>query len=140
MSMKITFPGGLAVNAAFKGFTVETDQKVENGGGATAPEPFDLFLASLGTCAGFYALRFCQQRGIDTYGLGLTLSTERDPEAKRLSAIRLEIELPAGFPEKYRDAILRAVDQCAVKRAIVDPPRFEVLTVSSVPQPETVEA
>ncbi|HKV12418.1 MAG TPA: OsmC family protein [Thermoanaerobaculia bacterium] len=140
MSMKITFPGGLAVNAAFKGFTVKTDQKVENGGGAMAPEPFDLFLASLGTCAGFYALRFCQQREIDTEGLGLTLSTERDPEAKRLSTIRLEVELPAGFPEKYHDAILRAVDQCAVKRAIVDPPRFEVVTVSGVPQPETVEA
>lgn len=139
MSMKITFPGGLAVNAAFKGFTVATDQKVENGGGAKAPEPFDLFLASLGTCAGFYALRFCQQRGIDTQGLGLTLSTERDPEAKRLAMIRLEIELPAGFPEKYRDAILRSVDQCAVKRHIVDPPRFEVVTVAGVPQPQTVE-
>jgi putative redox protein len=140
MSMKITFPGGLAVNAAFKGFTVATDQKVENGGRGSAPEPFDLFLASLGTCAGFYALRFCQQRGIDTQGLGLSLSTGRDPEAKRLSTVRLEIELPAGFPEKYRDAILRSVDQCAVKRHIVDPPRFEVVTVSGVPQPETVEA
>jgi ribosomal protein S12 methylthiotransferase accessory factor len=140
MSMKITFPGGLAVNAAFKGFTVATDQKVENGGSGSAPEPFDLFLASLGTCAGFYALRFCQQRGIDTQGLGLSVSTERDPEAKRLSTVRLEIELPAGFPEKYRDAILRSVDQCAVKRHIVDPPRFEVVTVSGVPQPETVEA
>lgn len=140
MSMKITFPGGLAVNAAFKGFTVATDQKVENGGNASAPEPFDLFLASLGTCAGFYALRFCQQRGIDTEGLGLTLSTERDPEAKRLATIRLEIELPAGFPEKYREAIVRSVDQCAVKRHIVDPPRFEVMTAAGVTQPETVGA
>lgn len=131
MDMKITFPGGLAVNAGFKGFTVATDQRVENGGGGTAPEPFDLFLASLGTCAGLYALRFCQQRGLDTAGLGLTLVTEKEPESKHLALVRLEIELPAGFPDKYRDAIVRAVDQCAVKRHIVEPPRFEVATVAA---------
>lgn len=139
MNMKITFPGGLAVNAAFKGFTVKTDQRAEHGGGGTAPEPFDLFLASLGTCAGLYALRFCEQRGIGTRGLGLTLTTEKDPEGKRLALVRLEIELPAGFPEKYSEAIIRSVDQCAVKRQILEPPRFEVATVVGVTQPETVE-
>ena len=128
MNMTITFPGGLGVNAAFKDFTVRTDQAVEHGGGGSAPEPFDLFLASLGTCAGLYALRFCQQRGIDTQGLGLLLETERESDGKHLALIRLEIGLPAGFPEKYREAIVRAVDQCAVKRHVVDPPRFEVVT------------
>ena len=129
--MKITFPGGLAVNAEFKGYTVTTDQAVEHGGGGTSPEPFDLFLASLGTCAGIFALRFCQQRGIATEGLGLTLTTERDPELKRLSLVRLDIELPEGFPEKYREALIRSVDQCAVKRHILEPPRFEVATVAT---------
>jgi len=137
--MKIEFPGGLAVNAAFKGFTVTTDQRVEHGGGGTAPEPFDLFLASLGTCAGFYALSFCQQRGIATEGLGLTLATEKDPESKRLALVRLEIALPAGFPEKYRDAMVRSVDQCAVKRHILEPPRFEVATAAAAAQPELPE-
>ena len=139
MDMKITFPGGLAVNAAFKGLTVTTDQGVEHGGGGTAPEPFDLFLASLGTCAGLYALRFCQQRGIATRGLGLTLTTEKEPEGKRLALVRLAIELPDGFPEKYREALIRSVDQCAVKRHIVAPPRFEVTTAAGRPQPEMVE-
>lgn len=139
MYMKITFPGGLGVNAAFKGFTVTTDQAVEHGGGGAAPEPFDLFLAALGTCAGLYALRFCQQRGIATQGLGLTLATERDTEGKRLALVRLEIELPAEFPEKYREALIRSVDQCAVKRHILVPPRFEVVAVAGRTQPETVE-
>jgi putative redox protein len=136
--MKITFPGGLAVNAEFKGFTVTTDQGVDHGGGGTAPEPFDLFLASLGTCAGLFALRFCQQREIATDGLGLTLTTEKDPEWKRLALVRLEIELPEGFPEKYREALIRAVDQCTVKRHIVAPPRFEVVTVADRLQAPTV--
>ena len=129
MSMEITFPGGVAVNAHHEGFTIATDQPETNGGTDRAPSPFSLFLASLGTCAGFYALRFCQQRAIDVSGLRLTLDTERDPEANRVTNLRIEIHLPEGFPGKYRKAIVRATDQCTVKRNILEPPAFEVVTV-----------
>jgi ribosomal protein S12 methylthiotransferase accessory factor len=139
MSMTITFPGGAAVEAHFEGFTVHTDQSAEHGGRGAAPEPFDLFLASLGTCAGLFALRFCQQRGIETEGLGVTLTVERNLAAKRLAAVRLEIQLPPGFPEKYREAIVRAADQCTVKRHILEPPAFEVIAVPAG-EMETVEA
>ncbi|TYO98934.1 ribosomal protein S12 methylthiotransferase accessory factor [Geothermobacter ehrlichii] len=128
MEMKISFPGGVAVQAEYKGFTVLSDQPESNGGRNQAPSPFDLFLASIGQCAGFFALRFCQQRQIATDGLHLTLKTERDPERKRLEKIAITIHLPDGFPDKYRQAIIKATDQCAVKRAILDPPAFEVVT------------
>ncbi|MFL6197217.1 MAG: OsmC family protein [Thermoanaerobaculia bacterium] len=128
---QITFPGGVAVDSNFLGFTVHTDQRADHGGADTGPEPFELFLASLGTCAGFYALRFCQQREIDATGLGLRLTTEKDATGSRLGLVRMEIQLPEGFPEKYRDAIVRAADQCAIKRHIVEPPRFEVVAVPS---------
>lgn len=128
-TMQITFPGGAAVDAQFRDLTVHTDQRVGHGGEGTGPEPFELFLASLGTCAGLYALRFCQQREIDTTGLGLTLTTEKDPSGTRIGTVRMEIQLPMGFPAKYRDAILRAADQCAVKRHIVEPPSFELTAV-----------
>ncbi len=126
MPMEITFPGGVAVEARYRGFTIRTDQPEKAGGGGTAPAPFDLFLASIGTCAGYFALRFCQERGIDTSTLGVTLDVERDPERHRISKIRIVAHLPDGFPEKYRKAILRAMDQCAVKRHIVEPPEFEL--------------
>lgn len=129
MAMEMTFPGGVAVHARYKGFTIATDQPEKNGGGNAAPAPFDLFLASLGTCAGFFALRFCQERQLDTDGLRVTLDTERKPEGHGIAKVRLEVTLPPGFPEKYRKAILRAVDQCSVKRHILEPPEFEVVTV-----------
>ncbi len=129
MAMEVTFPGGVAVEAQFKGFTVRTDQPVQAGGQGSASSPFDLFLASIGTCAGYFALRFCQERGIDTAGLRVTLDTERAPEGHRIGKIRMEAHLPPGFPEKYRKAILRAMDECAVKRHIVEPPEFEVVAV-----------
>lgn len=125
--MEITFPGGVAVEAKHKGFRILTDQPEKNGGSNSAPSPFDLFLASLGTCAGFFALRFCQQREIDATGLSLTMETETDEATHLPSRIRIRINLPGGFPEKYRSAIIRATDQCAVKRSIADPPEFEVV-------------
>jgi len=129
-TMTVTFPGGVMVDATFKGQTVRTDQPVASGGSGTAMSPFDLFLASIATCMGFYALRFCQERQLATEGLRVTLEPVRDPELKRVTLIRIGLDLPEGFPEKYRGAIERAVDQCAVKKHLADPPRFE-LTVGA---------
>lgn len=130
-NVTLSFPGGVAVEATYKGHTVRTDQPVPAGGTDTAMSPFDLFLASIATCMGFYALRFCQERGLSSEGLGLTLKPVRDEQAKRLSLIRVEVVLPAGFPDKYRGAIERAVDHCAVKKHILEPPRFELEVVAA---------
>jgi ribosomal protein S12 methylthiotransferase accessory factor len=128
--MKIEFAGGLRVNAVHNGFTIRTDQPVAAGGEATAPSPFDLFLASIGTCAGFYALRFCQERNLKTEGLALEVTPERDASGKKVKNLRIEITLPTEFPEKYRDALYRAVDQCLVKRHLDEPPQFELVLES----------
>ena len=128
MNIAVSFPGGVAVEADVKGHRVRTDQPRPHGEDS-APAPFDLFLASIATCMGFYALRFCQERGIATEGLGLSLETVRDEAKKRLASIKVALTLPPGFPEKYTGAIQRAVDQCAVKKHMVEPPTFE-LTVS----------
>jgi ribosomal protein S12 methylthiotransferase accessory factor len=126
MKFEVSFPGGMKVDAHHGGHTVHTDQPIASGGTDTALAPFDLFLASIVTCGGLYAARFCEQRGISTKGLNLTLEPIRDAEKHRIGTIRLELTLPDGFPEKYRDAILRAIDQCAVKRHIIEPPKFEI--------------
>jgi ribosomal protein S12 methylthiotransferase accessory factor len=125
----ITFPGGVAVNANFDGFTVASDQPKENGGQNAAPSPFKLFLASIGTCAGFYAASFCQQREIDMTGMHITLDTKRNSDTHRLDQIKIIVHLPDGFPEKYRATLLRVIDQCTVKKAIFDPPEFSVETI-----------
>lgn len=128
MRMDVRFPGGVAVEAVLGPHVVRTDQPAPLGAGSAA-SPFDLFLASLATCAGFYALRFCQERGLPTEGLGVTMEWERSPETKLISKIRISVKLPEGFPEKYRAAILRATDQCAVKKHLVSPPEIEVEAV-----------
>lgn len=127
--LSVTFPGGKRVDAQFKGFTVHTDQSPSAGGDGSAPEPFDLFLASIATCAGVYVKNFCDARGIATEGLGLDLEVERDPERRRVARIAIAIRLPAGFPASHRDAVVRAADMCAVKKHLLEPPAFEIRTV-----------
>jgi putative redox protein len=131
--MKVSFPGNLRVDAGYKGFTIQTDQPVSAGGDGSAPAPFDLFLASLGTCAGIFMLAFMKQRGIDPAGSGVLMTTEADPEKGAIVRIAFDLQLPDGFPEKYEAAIVRAVDQCTVKRHIAAPPEFSVTTSRALP-------
>lgn len=129
MEMTISFPGGARVDAQFGPFTVRTDQPAHAGGEGSAPSPFALFLASIGTCAGIYALGFCQRRDLPTEGLEILERVEADPATGMVASIGLDIRLPAGFPEKYREPLLRAVGQCTVKKHLETPPRFDVRLV-----------
>ncbi len=131
MDITVTFPGGKRVDAQVGNFTVHTDQPALGGGDDTAPAPFSLFLSSLGTCAGIYVLSFLQNRGLPWEGVRLHQRHEVDPVTHRLARVRIEIELPPGVPEKYRPALVRAAEQCAVKRTMEAPPEFEVVTVAA---------
>ena len=128
-SMVVNFPGGSRVNADYNGFEIATDQAPDSGGEGSAPEPYDLFLASLATCAGIYVLRFCQGRGLPTDEVRLVQSWERHPETRRMERFHIRVETPADFPQKYLRALERSVNQCAVKKTILDPPEFVVEAV-----------
>jgi putative redox protein len=130
MEMVISFPGGARVDAKFGSFTVRTDQPPQGGGEGSAPTPFATFLASIGTCAGIYVLGFCRQRQLPADGIRLTQRMEADPATGLIGRISIEIHVPPSFPEKYRSALIRSAEQCAVKKHMETPPKFEVTTVA----------
>ena len=138
--VEIRFPGGLRVDAEEGGFRIPTDQPAGKGGDGTAPSPFHLFLASIGTCAGFYALQFCRQRSLTTEGLALSLDARRDAAGRHVSTVVLHLTLPAGFPERYRGAIVRAMEQCSVKRHLADPPEIAIAVGVAEPLAAAVPA
>ena len=132
MGMEIRFPGGKKVDADFKGFTIRTDQGEKDGGEGSAPTPSFLFLASLGTCAGLYALNFCEKRKIDTAKLKLELEFKTHKKTHMVEKVRLNLTLPPDFPEKYKPAIIKAMDLCYVKKHLHEAPEFETITQSAV--------
>ena len=135
MEMEIVFPGDLAVDAQFqvmvqgdngmpqlKQLVIETDQD------GSAPAPFALFLASMGTCAGIYVLGFCRQRGLPTEGVKIVQRMRNNPITRMVDEVELEIQVPPTFPEKYYDALIRSASQCAVKKHLENPPAFNIHT------------
>jgi putative redox protein len=128
MEMIIDFPGGARVDAHFDGFTVATDQPPVGGGENSAPAPFSIFLASIGTCAGIYVLGFCKQRGLPTEGIRIIERINRDPATGMVGKIDLEIQVPPEFPEKYRPSLVKSAELCAVKKHLEHPPKFDVFT------------
>ena len=126
--LSVKFGDGLKVDVEYKGFVVKTDQPAREGGGGTAPSPFDYFLVSLAACAGFYALAFCRERKISVEGLAVTMTTERGEVSKMIDKVTIAVGLPPDFPEKYKFALVKAVDHCTVKAHILRPPQFEIVT------------
>ena len=124
MEMIIDFPDGSRVDAHFGTFTVATDQPPA----ATAPSPFEIFLSSIGTCAGIYVLGFCQQRNLPTKGIRIVEQINRSPITGMVEKIGLEIQVPPEFPEKYRDSLIHSADLCAVKKHLEKPPKFDITT------------
>jgi ribosomal protein S12 methylthiotransferase accessory factor len=133
--MIVTLPGGKRVDTKIGNHVIRTDQPASNGGEDTAPSPFDLFLAAIGTCAGIYVAGFCQKRGLPTEGIRLRQRNHFHPETGVLARVELDVEVPPSFPEKYLDALVRVADQCAVKKAIQAQPVFEVRSVVAAGAP-----
>ncbi len=126
MDMIISFPGGKKVDAEYKGFTIKTDQPEHGGGNGSAPEPFSLFVASIGTCTGVYVLGFCQKRKIPTENIKLILKIDKDKETHMINKMNIEIQVPEDFPDNYKNAVIKSAGLCAVKKHLEKPPRINI--------------
>jgi ribosomal protein S12 methylthiotransferase accessory factor len=123
MEMEIGFSGGQKVETQLKGNTITAGSDKEN---EPALEPLDLFFVSLGLCAGKYVMEFCRTRDIPYEDAKVLLDTQWDDDKKMHTHVLIEIQLPRVFPEKYKKALIKAVDLCSVKKHILTPPSFNV--------------
>ena len=124
--MEITFDGGKVITAHTHGHTIKTDQPVNSGGENSAPSPFELYLASIGTCAGIYVKSFCDNRKIPADKIKIIQTAEYDKETGLPTDIKIDIKLPPDFPEKYKASIVHVAELCKVKKSIANPPKFEI--------------
>ena len=124
--MNIVLGENQRVEAHYKDHIIKTDQPEAAGGDNSAPSPFDLFLASIGACAGFYVMSFCRQRNIPTDKISIIQRMHKDGGSKMITRLEIDIHLPADFPEKYKDSVLKAAGACSVKKHIANAPEFEI--------------
>lgn len=127
---EVSFPSPTRIQATSKGLTVEVGPPPDRGGDPGAYGPFDILLCSLATCTGFQVADFLRERGLDTGSAGVRIRGSRGEESHLLEDISIEIVVPPDFPEKYRDAIVRAAGLCFVKQQLGHKPEITT-TVSS---------
>jgi putative redox protein len=126
--MEITFDGGKVVTAHTKDHIIKTDQPAEKGGRNEYPSPFELYIASIGTCSGIYVKSFCDNRNISTKGIKMSQKVEYDKPTGLPVKIRIEITVPRDFPEEYIGALVKVAQMCKVKKSMMTPPEFEVVS------------
>lgn len=114
----ITFPGNKKIDVAFNNFKIKTDQAKENGGDETAPEPFDVFISSLGACAGIYAKSFCDVRKLSTNHMYISSDVVFKEGQKLMEQVNITLHVNRDFPEKYIKAIIKSMNGCAVKNQL----------------------
>ena len=115
---KVSFPGNKKIDVEFKNFKVNTDQSIKNGGDESAPDPFSIFIASLGACAGFYANTFCDIRKLSTEHMELFVKVGLKKKQKLMDQVDIILNVDEDFPKKYVDPIIKAMNSCAVKNQL----------------------
>ena len=128
MKYDITFGGNKKVDARYRDFTIHSDQPVTSGGDNTALSPFELFLASIGMCTGFYVLAFCQSRSISTDNIKIMQTVIRNDATHMVEKVMIDINLPPDFPEKYKAAVIKTAQSCSVKKFLDSPPEIQIST------------
>ena len=128
MKYDITFGGNKKVDAHYRDFIIHSDQPVTSGGDNTALSPFELFLASIGMCTGFYVLAFCQSRAISTDNIKITQTVIRNDATHMVEKVMIDINLPPDFPEKYKSAVIKTAQSCSVKKFLDSPPEIQIST------------
>lgn len=123
----LSFPGGKKVEVTYGNHKLLTDQPLDNGGDDEAMSPFDVFLASIIACSGIVALGFIKKRNLSTEDLKIRMIPEYDEDEYMVKKLKIEIDVPNDFPEKYLGALTKALETCTVKKHLVKPPEFEIV-------------
>ncbi len=129
MEFKIELLENQKLKAHFDTFSILSDQPLDNLGENTAPSPFDYFLASVAMCAGYFTKAYCRPRNINTEGIEIKEVITKDPDNKYKIHFKIEVKFPEHIGQKDREGIIRSIEGCTVKKAILNSPTFEVVAI-----------
>ncbi|MFT5593806.1 MAG: ribosomal protein S12 methylthiotransferase accessory factor [Oceanicoccus sp.] len=132
MEIKVNFLDNLRLEAKFDDYTVIADQPIRYKGDASAPGPFDYFLASSALCAAYFVKVYCAARDIPTDDIRLSQNNIVDPEDRYNQIFQIQVELPDTISDKDRTGILRSIERCTVKKVVQAGPEFKIEAVKSL--------
>lgn len=135
MESTVRYLGGVKFEADCRGHKVISDQPVEARGGDEGMTPPELLLASLGTCAAFYAAYYLNYNKLSAEGLEVTVTAEKAKNPPRMDEFVISVQAP-GVDESHREALLKSVEKCLIHATLTHPPAIRTVVHTA----ETVNA
>jgi len=132
METTVRFLDGVRFEAESRGLTVLCDQPAENGGQNTGMTPPEFLLASLGTCAGYYAVQYLRARQLCTDGLTVKVEAGKATQPTRLDNFRILIDVPGLDDARHRDGVIRAAKNCLIHNTMLHAPSIEIALTAEV--------
>jgi putative redox protein len=109
------------------------DQPLENGGQDAGMTPPELLLASLGSCAQFYALQYLLARNLDDRGVQVTVSAEKLKQPARLGNFIIHVNCPAKLTEEQTEGLRRSVHLCLIHNTLLSQPEIHIELEVGIP-------
>lgn len=135
MEVKVRQLDGVRFAIQARSHTILCDQPVENGGTDAGMTPPELLLASLASCAEFYAVQYLRTRGLAETGVEVTVTAEKLKPPARLGNFRVQVACPVALSDEHREALVRSVHHCLVHTTLLNPPQIDIeLMISEVAQ------
>ena len=125
MEVNVQHLGNSRFEVRARGHRLICDQPGGNGGSDAGMTPPELLLASLATCAGYYAAEYLKTRGLPAGDLHVRVVAEKAKNPARLGSFHLEVTAP-GLDERHQSGILRAVKLCLVHNTLLHAPEIEI--------------
>jgi len=126
MEVTVEYLGAAQFEVRARNHKVACDQPEENGGFNEGMTPPELFLASLGTCAGYYAAEYLKARQLPTEGMRIHVTAEKAKSPARLSSFLIKVHLAAALDDQRKIGLLRAIRNCLIHNTLLNPPKIEL--------------
>jgi uncharacterized OsmC-like protein len=126
LQAKITYLDGVQFEVTAGGHTIVCDQPRENAGKDAGMAPPELLLASLGSCAAYYAVEYLRARNLSATGLIIAVTAEKAQQPPRLANFVIMLNIPDLIEQRHRDGVLRAVKVCLVHNTLIHSPTIRV--------------
>ena len=127
--MTVTYTDGVRFEAETRGHRLVSDQPSGNGGQDLGMTPPELLLASLGTCAGYYAVEYLKARNLPTNGLTVSVVAEKAVQPARLGSFNIQLEIPGVDSAQHLEGVERAVRKCLIHNTLLHAPSITVRVV-----------
>ena len=125
MEVSAQYLGNSKFEVAARGHRVICDQPLDNGGSDEGMSPPEFLLASLATCAAYYAAQYLKARGLPADDLTVRVNAEKAAQPARLASFQIDVMAP-GLDDHHQTGILRAVKACLIHNTLLGLPRIEI--------------